>query len=275
MKHSKFKNVLFLHNLLVQQITNQIIDNKQSKAISIYQKFFKTGSLRQQLKLYKLLYNPNSKIIKGDRQKARQLIQVACQKYKKIDRDKNTNLKYRLIYQMKKVYNLQQLMRRKYSQYSLSASIYKLLQISCNSQIDPDEYIENKYIVMQHIIRKTGQQQIIKQNVDKQKKLSIKILIQNFNSKYKLILNEDQKNILKKYILQRKSKNFNQYIKKHVSKLRYLLQQNLQSIIDQVKKIKIKQIISQLTILQQRNILKKQNIFALIYGHQIIKSMKK
>ena len=58
--HSKFKNTGVLFELLVRQIASDTLNEKNSPALSIIKKHFKTGSeLNKELKLYQYLVKEN------------------------------------------------------------------------------------------------------------------------------------------------------------------------------------------------------------------------
>ena len=274
MKHSKYKNLLFLHNILINLMTEDILNKNQGKAVNIYQRFFKKQSiLAQQLRLYRLLYNPPKNTINGNKDKAIFLLQKVIKSYNNLNTQKANKQKYLLVKCIKQNYNLQEVFKRKLEDYLLYASIHNVLNENQN-QKKLVQSVQNRYLVLQHIIKKTSQKQDMKQNIRDTKKITFQQAIKNFNSKYKMYLNQNQKRLLRKFIVSKNDDNFNQYICKHINKSKHLLQKKLKDVKNEIHNIKIKQIVTQLQKLQQNKIFKKQNIMAILYSYQLIKQLQ-
>ena len=56
-KHSKFKNTGILFELLVRQVTSDMMSNQDSKAVSIIRKYFKETELSKEYNVYNTIVN--------------------------------------------------------------------------------------------------------------------------------------------------------------------------------------------------------------------------
>ena len=83
-KHSKYKNTGILFELLVRQVTSDMMSNQDSKAVSIIKKFFKGTEMSKEYGLYNTIINA-PKLSEG---KAESLINVVLEQGKKLQRDK-------------------------------------------------------------------------------------------------------------------------------------------------------------------------------------------
>ena len=97
-KHSKFKNTGILFELLVRQITVEILNGGEEKAKKIIKEFFKQGTeISKEKKLYDLLlkekYNSESR--------AEKFIDVVLEAHSKINHKKILKEKYNLIKKIK------------------------------------------------------------------------------------------------------------------------------------------------------------------------------
>ena len=99
LKHSKFKNTGFIYEILVRNISIDILQNKQSTpSYNILKKFFKYGTqLNQQLLLYNILLTNKMKTS----QQAQMLIKQVLSLYNKLDKYALNKQKYKLIQYIK------------------------------------------------------------------------------------------------------------------------------------------------------------------------------
>src|SRR5689334_15708688 len=113
-KNSKYKNVGVLFELLTRQITIDILNNKESKALAISQEFFgKKTQLRKELMLYNTLINEELKIVSS----AEQLVTELTKVYKKLDKGALRREKYNLIKEIKQHYNLNEFFKLRIVNY--------------------------------------------------------------------------------------------------------------------------------------------------------------
>ena len=82
-KHSKYKNTGILFELLVRQVTSDMMSNQDSKSVSIIKKFFKGTEMSKEYGLYNTIINA-PKLSEG---KAESLINVVLEQSKKLQKD--------------------------------------------------------------------------------------------------------------------------------------------------------------------------------------------
>jgi hypothetical protein len=93
-KHSKFKNTGFIFELLVRQITAEVMSSSKSVAEKLLKEHFNSKQeLSKELKLYQYLINEKY----NSESKAEQFINTILEARKKIDEKKLTKEKYNLI----------------------------------------------------------------------------------------------------------------------------------------------------------------------------------
>ena len=140
-KHSKFKNTGFIFELLVRQITSEIMSENKSKAEKIIQEFFNSKKeLSKELKLYQYLINEKY----NSESKAEKFIDTVCEARKKLDEKKLVKEKYNLIKKIKEVYNIDELVKSSVSNYKVLASIYKVIEsVMVDEILDPIKPIKS------------------------------------------------------------------------------------------------------------------------------------
>jgi len=102
-KHSKYKNTGLIFELLVKQIAADTLRNEDSPAVSIIKKYFagKTA-LSKEFKLYEFI----SKNRNVSQNKAEAILSTITEVSRKIDSKQLKSLKYELISEIKKSYNI-------------------------------------------------------------------------------------------------------------------------------------------------------------------------
>ena len=130
-KHSKFKNTGILFELLVRQVTSDLMSNQDSKAVPIIKKFFKGTELSKDYNLYNTILNA-PKLSEG---KAEALINVVIEQSKKLDTGKLNKEKYNLIREIKKHYDVENFFKAKIDNYKISAAVFNLLESARNRTV--------------------------------------------------------------------------------------------------------------------------------------------
>ncbi len=121
-KHSKFKNTGFIFELLVRQITAEIISSSKSVAETILKENFNgKKELSKELKLYQYLINEKY----NSESKADQFITTILEARKRLDEKKLMKEKYNLIKEIKEKYDIDEFVKSPVSNYKVLASIYK------------------------------------------------------------------------------------------------------------------------------------------------------
>ena len=197
-KHSKFKNTGFLFELLVRQITSEVMSSSKSVAEKLLKEHFNSKQeLSKELKLYQYLINEKY----NSESKAEQFINTILEARKKIDEKKLTKEKYNLIKEIKETYDLDEFIKSPISNYKTLASIYKIFETVINNQeYDPTDIVSSRFTIAENIINSSIQNKDVKlkdavleeyrKQDDDLRAVSYKLLVESFNNKYKNLTNE-------------------------------------------------------------------------------------
>ena len=280
-RHSKFKNTGILFELLVRQITLEILNGDKEVAKNIVKEFFKQGTeLSKEKKLYDLLlkekYNSESR--------AEKFIDAILQAHSKIDSKKVTKEKYNLIKSIQESFNIDEFLNSPITNYKTYASIYKVFESKSVENADVRDVLNSRFTLIEHIISTSvkNKERIIEdralQSYKKQEKdvrlLTYKILVEQFNKKYTK-LDTAQKDLLKEYINNvNNTSKFVDYYKSEMKKLVSSLHEEYTKTKDKVTRIKLKET---LNLLRKQKVGRKvtdNQVSALMMGFELIKEMK-
>jgi len=281
-KHSKFKNTGFIFELLVRQITSEIMSSNKSVAETILKEHFNTKKeLSKELKLYQFLINEkyNSEV------KAEKFIDTILEARKQLDEKKLIKEKYNLIKQIKETYGLDEFIKSPISNYKTLASIYKIFEVvSTNEQYDPTDIVNSRFTITETIINSSIQnkdtrikdavlEEYKKQDEDL-RAISYKMLVESFNNKYKN-LTEEQKVLLREYINNiNNTGKLNEYISTEIVKLVNGLKEIGSKIPDKVTKIKLAETISNIRKIKSVKKIKEQHLSAMMMSYELLKELK-
>ena len=133
LKNSKYKNTGFIFDVLIRNVTTEILDNRPQTTINIIKKFFHSGSeLAKEVQIYKMLSETNKSA-----RVATDLISTAKSMHGQIDLNKLSSEKYKLIGELRKNTDLKTFFETRVPKYSEYASIYKFLNYDV-----PDNHVE-------------------------------------------------------------------------------------------------------------------------------------
>lgn len=247
-KHSKYRNTGLIFELLVKQIAADTLNNKDSNAVKILQKFYSNKStLAKEYKLYEFVLK-NSKLPQS---KAEAVLSTITEVSRKLDQETLKNLKYNLISEIKKSYDLEGFFGMEVRDYKPLAALYCLLEAQNNSElVDPKILVDNKFTILEHLTSNPQEKEAVKDSLiedyskyDKDlKMLTFKILLEKFNNKYKELL-PAQKNILREFITSVNSNSrlhtlVNKELKNILSEINTLIK----NVKDEVVKIKLQEV---------------------------------
>jgi hydroxymethylpyrimidine pyrophosphatase-like HAD family hydrolase len=282
LKHSKFKNTGILFELLVRQITADILnDNKKSYANELMRNYFSEESvLGQEQRLYQLLMEETF----SDESSAEKFLDVVVQSHSKLNSSELSNARYNLVKEMKSSYPMDDFLRSKIRNYKTYASIYKLFESKTPTVFcDPKEIYESKNTIVRNILnQKTSSvknEEVVemyeKQNEDL-RLISYKLLVNNFNKKYSS-LDESQQTLLKNYINNISNTNsLREYINKEIPKVKKELVSLKNKIIDdKVVSIKLDEVVTQLDNIREGRVVKDSQVTTLLMSYELIKELKK
>ncbi len=281
-KHSKFKNTGFIFELLVRQITSEIMSANKSTAEKILKEHFNSKKeLSKELKLYQYLINEKY----NSEAKAEKFIDTVCEARKRLDEKKLTKEKYNLIKEIKETYNLDEFIKSPISNYKTLASIYKIFEVvSTDESYEPTDIVSSRFTIAENIINSSIQNKEVKikdavleeyrKQDDDLRAVSYKILVESFNSKYKN-LTEEQKGLLREYI-----NNINntgkllEYVSNEATKLITNLKEIGSKITDKVTKIKLAETITNVRKVKSVKKIKETHLSALMMTYELLKELK-
>jgi hypothetical protein len=281
-KHSKFKNTGFIFELLVRQITSEIMSANKSVAEKILKEHFNSKKeLSKELKLYQYLINEKY----NSESKAEQFINTILEARKKIDEKKLTKEKYNLIKEIKETYNLDEFIKSPISNYKTLASIYKIFEtVTTDDQYDPTDIVSSRFTIAENIINTSIEnkdakikdmvlEEYRKQDEDL-RAVSYKLLIESFNNKYKN-LTEQQKGLLREYINNiNNTGKLNEYVSNEVTNLVNSLKEIGGKISDKVTKIKLAETISNIRKIKSVKKIKEQHLSAMMMTYELLNELK-
>ena len=281
-KHSKFKNTGFIFELLVRQITSEIMSSNKSVAEKILKENFNSKKeLSKELKLYQYLINEKY----NSETKADQFISTILEARKRLDEKKLTKEKYNLIKEIKNTYNIDEFVKSPISNYKTLASIYKIFEVTIsNEQYDPTDIVSAKFTIAENIINTSIQnkdskikdavlEEYRKQDEDL-RAVSYKLLVESFNNKYKN-LTAEQKGLLREYINNiNNTGKLNEYVSNEINKLINELKEIGSQISDKVTKIKLAETLSNIKKIKSAKKIKEQHLSAMMMTYELLAELK-
>ena len=281
-KHSKFKNTGFIFELLVRQITSEIMSANKSVAEKILKEHFNSKKeLSKELKLYQYLINEKY----NSESKAEQFINTILQARKRLDETKLTREKYNLIKEIKETYNLDEFIKSSISNYKTLASIYKIFEtVTSGEQFDPTDIVSSRFTIAENIINSSIENKDVKikdavlEEYRKQdedlRAVSYKLLVESFNNKYKN-LNNEQKSLLREYINNiNNTGKLNEYVGNEVTNLVAALKEVGSKISDKVTKIKLAETISNIKKIKSVKKIREQHLSAMMMTYELLNELK-
>lgn len=259
-KHSKYKNTGLIYELLIKQIASDTLSNSKSRAIPILKKYFGSDTLiSKEYRLYETVQK--NKGISSN--KAESILSTITEISRRLDYKLLRKAKYNLISELKEHYDLDQFFSIKSPDYKVFAALYCLLEAQNNNElVDPKVFIDNKSTILEHLTHKEQDESEIRDSLveefgkyDKDLKLlTYKILLEKFNSKYKL-LSSTQKEILREFIISVNSTSkLRDYVNVKLEEVKELLSNQLDKIDNEVVKIKIQEIIKNIYPLSKKEV---------------------
>jgi hypothetical protein len=279
-KHSKFKNTAILFELLVKQITHEVLSNsKKNISESIIKEFFNSKKeLAKELKLYNQIVK--EKYTKVD--DAKLFLEQIIEERKKLDESKLNKEKYNLIKSIKENYELPKFLSSNLQNYKLLASVYKIFETKVKgTKVEIRDYIESNNLVLEHITSSkiTGKKpeqiyETFRQQSEDLRLLTYKLLVENFNKKYSN-LSETQKDLLREFINNvSNTSTFSKYIKETTDKFLLKLLKEVSDVDDKVTRIKVKELAK---ILRGEKFLKEnqeKQVSVLMLGNELLKEIQ-
>lgn len=278
-KHSKYKNTGILFELLVRQVTADTLNEGNSPALSIIQKYFVKSELSKEYRLYELL-GKNTSLTEG---KATMILQTLLQNSKKLNRSTLRREKYNLINEIKKHYNLDEFFKTKLPHYKTYAAFYTLTEIeNTEALVDTKQIVNNKVTLLEHLSSSNIKEERVEaevlrdfQSYDKDTRmLTYRILMEKFNGKY-TNLHDSQKEVLRQYINSVDSTPvLREFYNTEVEKIKVQLNELNSNVSDKATQIKINEVISLIKELDKTSNITSENIVNILQYIELVEELK-
>jgi hypothetical protein len=278
-KHSKFKNTGILFELLVRQIASDTVSNKDSAAIGLVKKYFSKSELAKEYKLYQALITPKNL----SEAKAETFINATLEASSRLNKTALRKEKYNIIKEIRESYDLEEFFKAKISHYKQYAAAFNLIEAHNSQEFTaPQQIIDNKITLLEHITRKEVDKEGVKDRVmeeygsmDKGTRiLAYRMLLEKFNSKY-ATLSDTQKNVLKEFINNiTNTTKLRDFVNKNFTVIAEELNQIIPTVTDKTTQIKLSEVATLLKPLDKTQNVKDENIISLLQYHQLIEELK-
>jgi hypothetical protein len=281
-KHSKFKNTGVLFELLVRQITLEVLNgDKKETAKNIVREFFAPNTeLNKELRLYDILLKEKySSETKADR-----LVETVCDAHAKLNQSALSKEKFNLIKEVSAKFDIEQFLSSPITNYKVLASIYKVFESKRETNYDIKDIFNSKITLIENITSKPSQKlqptedkkliESYKQQDKDLRLLTYKILVETFNKKY-TNLDDSQKNLLKEYINNiTNTTKFKDYVSVELPKIVAELRTIKSKVEDKVTTIKLSETISVLEKMKMGKTVSDSQVSSIMLSYELIKELK-
>ena len=281
-KHSKFKNTGVLFELLVRQITLEVLNgDKKETAKNIVKEFFAPNTeLNKELRLYDILLKEKySSETKADR-----LVETVCDAHAKLNQSILSKEKFNLIKEVSAKFDIEQFLSSPITNYKVLASIYKVFESKRESNYDVKDIFNSKVTLIENITSKPSQKlqptedkkliETYKQQDKDLRLLTYKILVETFNKKY-TNLDDSQKNLLKEYINNiTNTTKFKDYVSVQLPNIVAELKAIKAKVEDKVTTIKLSETISVLEKMKMGKTVSDSQVSSIMLSYELIKELK-
>ena len=278
-KHSKFKNTGILFELLVRQIASDTVSNKDSAAIGLVRKYFSKSELAKEYKLYQALIQPKSL----SEAKAETFINATLEASLRLNKTALRKEKYNLIKDIRESYDLEEFFKAKISNYKQYAAAFNLIEAHNSLEFtEPQQIIDNKITLLEHITRKEINKEGVKDrvmeefaNMDKGSRiLAYRMLLEKFNSKY-ATLSDRQKLTLKEFINNiTNTTKLRDFVNSNFKTITEEITNLIPAVADKTTQIKLAEVVTLLQPLDKTQSVKDENIVSLLQYYQLIDELK-
>ena len=278
-KHSKFKNTGILFELLVRQIASDTVSNKDSAAIELVKKYFSKSELAKEYKLYQALITPKNL----SEAKAETFVNSTLEASLRLNKTALRKEKYNIIKEIREHYDLEEFFKAKISNYKQYAAAFNLIEAHNSLEFtEPQQIIDNKITLLEHITRKEVNKEGVKDRVmeeytsmDKGTRiLAYRMLLEKFNSKY-ATLSDKQKGVLKEFINNiSNTTKLREFVNSNFKTITEEITALIPTITDKTTQIKLAEVITLLHPLDKTQNVKDENIISLLQYHQLIDEIK-
>ena len=273
-KHKKLKNTGILYETLLRKVMSEVESDKESVAYSILKTAFTKGTeLRKEYDLYKRIFDfnfNNQQVVENSND---EFVDYVIEEYKKIDRTRLSEEKYKLVSKIKQHYgDANEFLSEKIDDYQTYASIYKMLESP-----DMKEKQQMGFAIVEKIQksklneksnkpkRKAGRSSIIKEHRE---------MVADYNNKYATVLTESQMTIIEKYVAS--NRKFSTYFKQRLyPKVSAKLTECIAKTDNEVVRIKLTEATTLFRDLREKNKFNDEDVAALLLYQSLIEQYKK
>lgn len=279
-KHSKYKNTGLIYELLVKQITADLIARKESPAVNILRKYYSgEGTIVQEYRAYKaVLEGTNMLTIKAEN-----LINAAIRAARVINLQELKKDKYNLISDIKKSYDLENFFSEPVADYKPLAAFYCLLEVERSQDVvDPQSIVNNKVTLLEYMTSRYQSKESVRDTLieeyssyDKDLRLlTFKILLEKFNEKYDKLLPE-QKNILKQFITLGPTKKLREFLNEEYLKIRSRLEKEIETFPRGVERIKLQEALRRLEPVTENVGVGDKHLVQVLQYYELLEELKR
>ena len=281
-KHSKFKNTGILFELLVRQITFEVLNgDKKENAQKILKEFYSNRTeLGKELRLYQMLSEEKYK----SEGRAEKFIDTILEARKRIDLKKLTKEKYNLVKKIQESFDINQFLSSPITNYKVMASIYKIFESQNKENYDIKDVFNSKYTIVENLIggELENKAQLVEDKTISEFKtqnkeerfLTYKVLLETFNKKHQK-LNESQKALLKNFINNvSNTSKFKEYYTQQLKEVITQLVKQHKEVKDKVTKIKLKETINVLRKTKIGRVVSDNQVSAMMIAYELISEIK-
>tara|TARA_Y100000361_G_scaffold143924_1_gene151498 strand:- start:448 stop:1326 length:879 start_codon:yes stop_codon:yes gene_type:complete len=241
-KHTKIRNTGLLYEFLLRQITLDVLNNNNSKAINIIKsRFNERTELGKELALYNIVLNRNYSSDK----KADYFLNEVLKSRHSLNNTQLKREKYNLIKEIKDIYDLRKFLSSKVNNYKVYSSIYRLFEFN---NLSPELKTESHFNLVEHLTTTNNDIKLSESigslpDDEDLRILTYKTLLERFNQKYTK-LSSKQKHLLKEYINNvSNTSSLKDTLKEIVKELKKDLKTHSKNLKDKVVKIKMQEAI--------------------------------
>jgi len=279
-KHSKYKNTGLIFELLVKQITADTLNKKDSAAVHILKKFY-TGksTLVREFKLYEFILKNKS----VTQSKAESIVSTIIEVARNIDTGLLKKQKYSLIKEIKTNYNLEEFFSISVKDYKPLAALYCLMEAhKITDIVDPNILVDNKTTLLEHLTKVQQDKEEVRDTLieeyskyDKDLKLlTLKILLEKFNSKYETLLPE-QKNILKEFITSvDSSTRLRNVVNEELMKLKKIISNLKNTVKDDIVAIKLQEVVKTIAPLSKTKRVTDDHLVNIMQYYELVQELR-
>lgn len=271
-KHSKVRNTGLIFELLVRQVASDTMHNRESKALKIIRRHFKTNSqLSNELKLYRSLHEEKF----TNENQAEKFLEAVLRTRGTVNEQALKREKYNLIKDIRDTFLIEEFFKARVNNYKTHAAVYKLFEYA--EADDPRAYVGNKFTLIEHIQQAPANIEAKPRLVSESKDVRIlasKLVVDKFNEKY-AALNESQKRMLREYINNvTNTVKLKKYILEETKNITAEIKQLKMTVPSKVLKIKLTEVSNLLTKLTKKHIVEDKDVLTLLRYYELISELK-